>query len=225
MKKRRVFIGLPSYAGFKCSPFNYTLRQTIRLLQSNGYKITVGTCIGNPYIQAARNTLVKEFRESGCNVFLFFDDDMSWNPADALRLLEAEGDIVGGVYPMDDLPTFFCKIPSDKYGFPIVRQDGCILAAGIPTGFMKINGQVFDILSKCYPRLAYGDSHDFFPQGVRNGVWVGEDYAFCDLWRSIGGKLWILPDVDFIHHKKNGNYSGNYHRFLMSLPGGKNHKG
>lgn len=220
--KRRVFIGLPSYVGFKCSSFNSVLKETVILLQKHGYKVQISTCVGNPYVQMARNILVNNFKKSGCNTFLFFDDDMSWKPADALKLLKTKGDIVAGVYPMDDEPTFFCKICSGKHGTPLVRRDGCIKAVGLPTGFMKIEGRVFDVLSKFYPELAFGDYHDFFPQGVRNHVWVGEDYAFCDLWHSIGGELWLLPDVDFIHHKKIGDLKGNYHEFLKRLPGGIN---
>jgi hypothetical protein len=94
---------------------------------------------------------------------------------------------------------------------------------------MVVKRRVFELIKTAYPELSFYDIDkngekvhyfDYFPQGVKQGRWVGEDFAFCRLWSDIGGKMWIVPDIDFVHYdlSKNAEHRGNYHRFLLSQP-------
>jgi hypothetical protein len=65
---------------------------------------------------------------------------------------------------------------------------------------------------------------DLFPQGLEDGQWVGEDYAFCRLWERMGGEIWVVPDMTLSHHGRGVEYSGNYHEYLMRQPTGSNAK-
>lgn len=202
----------------------------------HGYTVYGGVVLGDSFVQRARNRLVKQFRDSPAQVMLFLDDDMSWDPTDVMTLLSTPGPVVAGMYPLkiqgrEIYPT---SLNIDKYGCPVTRKDGCISAWGAMTGFMKIERSVFDILQKEYPKQMYcakinnkpiDTYYDFFPQGVYDERWWGEDYSFCRLWTQTGGKIWILPDIDFVHYGMDDKeYKGNYHKYLMSLPGGVNHK-
>lgn len=83
----------------------------------------------------------------------------------------------------------------------------------IGAGFMLVQRNVFEKLIKSYPELKYYDDegntmHCFFPTlidnpgSVTNGGsnrYLSEDYAFCTLWKKIGGKIMIAPWVALKH--------------------------
>ena len=88
------------------------------------------------------------------------------------------------------------------------------------TGFMLIKTDVFKKIIKERPDLKYknevdgysswGDNfYDFFPAHVNpeNGKYESEDYGFCNLWRSMGGKIHLDPTIK-LHHIGNNSYGG-----------------
>lgn len=219
-KKRGVFLGMLSYLNFPCSSFNFSLLNATKHLRANGYVVDGAAVTACPYIQAGRNAVVYEFLQTDCDTLIFLDDDMSWKPEDIVRLIETPGRVVAGAYrKKKDMVEYAVRIKT-KDTIPLIRPDGCIAAHGVATGFLKIDRYVFTKLQQQYPELRYGLMFDYFPQGVQHHVWVGEDYAFCNLWTKTGGNIWVLPDIDFTHHGPDKDYHGNYHEFLKSLPGG-----
>lgn len=87
------------------------------------------------------------------------------------------------------------------------------------TGFMLIQRDVFSKMMQTYPQLRYKyddkDEHRycFFPTLIDNhgsltgggsDRYLSEDYAFCSLWRKMGGKIMMAPWVALNHI---GNYS------------------
>lgn len=199
------------------------------LCAEKGHTAEFSLLTGNCYVQAARNELVRKFMESGADMLFFLDDDVSWKAEDALQLIEMDDDVVAGIYPkktdVPDYPVVIHTYPVTHY--PVVRQDGCIAATGLPTGFLRISRSVIERLQEAYPGQRYedydngkkvGENYDLFPQGVSNGRWYGEDFAFCNLWAAIGGTMWVVPDIDLTHHSKDRAYPGNYHRFLLEQP-------
>lgn len=228
----RIFIGIPFYREPKCPAFVRSLIVTIKGLKESGYECYAGTVYGDSFVQRARAKLVQQFLKTDCDTMLFFDDDGEWGLDALLKLINTPGDVVAGVYRLKVEPSVI-KYPHgiclDRDNLPIVRDDGCIKAWGVSMGFTKIKRQVFEKLIKAYPEKEYysvkdGKPNDYywdlFPQGVYDHRWLGEDYAFCRLWTNIGGKIWVIPDIDFIHHSQNDAYPGNYHEYLMRLPGG-----
>ena len=43
--------------------------------------------------------------------------------------------------------------------------------------------------------------YDFFQVGVNpsSKKYESEDYGFCQLWRSLGGKIHVLPEIQLTH--------------------------
>lgn len=231
INKRGVFFGLHLYRKPKEAVFYSCMRNAAKLLHRYGYDLNYGLVTGNPYIQLVRDELVGQFLESNANIFLFVADDLEYTGEDMLRLIETPGEVVAGVYSQHVEPANYpVKIFVDSNKKPIVREDGCILAMFVQTGFMRVNRTVFEQVAQAYPKLAYGGfdkikrkafrRHDFFPQGVYGRAWIGEDYAFCKLWIDIGGRVWIIPNLNLIHWKDGRGYPGNFHEYLMRLPGG-----
>ena len=80
------------------------------------------------------------------------------------------------------------------------------------TGFMLIKISAIKRLIKEKPELKYrndvdgylswGDNfYDFFPAQInpKTQKYESEDYGFCNLWRSIGGKVYVDPSINLQH--------------------------
>ena len=78
----------------------------------------------------------------------------------------------------------------------------------IGTGFMMVKREVFDKFKEEYPHLRYKPDHqgqaNFDGQRYIHAYfdtvidpdshrYLSEDYAFCQMWRAIGGEIWICP--------------------------------
>lgn len=88
----------------------------------------------------------------------------------------------------------------------------------IGTGFLMIHRNVFLQFKQSYPQLSYKhdngtEMHCYFPTvidshgSVTDGGsdrYLSEDYAFCSLWKKIGGKILLAPWVVLKHI---GSYS------------------
>ena len=85
----------------------------------------------------------------------------------------------------------------------------------IGTGFMLVQRQVFDKMKEAYPMIKYKPDHvgqkhfdgsryihayfdtvidtDDSPTGGGSERYLSEDYMFCQMWRKIGGKVFLCP--------------------------------
>lgn len=223
----KVFFAVPAYKGLKHIPMLDSLSGTLELCNKRGHEFIFAKIEGNCYIQTARNDLVYEFMQTDADSLFFLDDDISWHPEDALRLIEMDECIVAGVYPFKEHLGYPIVIHCDEQFYPLVRNDGCLHGAMVATGFLRIKREAIETLQHYYPQQKYvkrdpetGEEdhwlYDLFPQGLDKGSWYGEDYAFCRLWTKLGGKIWVVPDIDLGH----GERKGNYHEYLRKLPGG-----
>ncbi|WP_236620610.1 hypothetical protein [Basilea psittacipulmonis] len=109
----------------------------------------------------------------------------------------------------------------------VIGPDGFFEIDEAPTGFMMIKRQVFEKLIQAYPDLNYvpdsigvenkGFHYRFFdvmvdPQSKR---YLSEDYAFCKLWRNIGGKIYADAHSN-LTHQGSKLYQGDFARSLQT---------
>lgn len=200
------------------------VEQSVPLLRAAGWEEILITEVGNPYISAARATMLRKALDAPADVVVFLDYDLSWAPGDLLTLIETEGECVAGLYRFKkDDEEYMGAWETDATHRPMLRDDGCIKGSRIPAGFMKITREGVARFMRAYPHLQYGDPiapHiDLFNHGAFEGAWYGEDYAFSRNFKAAGGDLWIVPDLSLTHHGDKP-YPGNLHQFLMRQPGG-----
>lgn len=209
--------------------FVTALEASIPLIHAAGWDEAMVQEIDNPYIGGARAKMLRKALDHQADVIVFLDYDLEWDPKALLDLIETEGDVVAG--------TYRCKIPEEQYmgavfsgpdGTPEVRADGCIRASVAPAGFLKITKECVDKFMGAYPELCYGPKYhqsvDLFNHGAHQGLWWGEDYAFCRRWREAGHDVWIKPDIEITHWKGETPHQGNFHKFLLAQPGGSHHE-
>ena len=203
-----------------------SLEASIPLIKKAGWDDYMVSEQGCPYISNARATMLRKALDVQADVIVFIDHDVSWEPKDLLTLIETEGDVVAGTYRFkkdEEVYMGMCLPYPD--GQPQVRQsDGALRAYCAPAGFLKITKECVNTFMGEFPELCYGDkfapSVDLFNHGAHEGIWFGEDYAFCRRWRETGGDVILVPDLNISHWDGVLEYKGNYHRYLQRQPGG-----
>ena len=242
----KFFVAVPSYDRRISVPTVQGLLNAIQVFQLNNipfeFKFEVGMC----WISMARNSLARAFMESDCTDMIFIDDDIGFPPLAFRDLISSGEDIVAGVYPKKETDENYAALFKVNQKSELNVENGLIEADGLPTGFMKIKRSVFEKLQADFdrmqvklevlqkenpdlviPELIYTDvrygkkTYNFFGEFVSNGRWFGDDFGFCRRWQNILGRLWVLPNITFIH-QGNKNYEGNLHQYLSrSAQGGK----
>lgn len=206
-------------------PYDVTVKSleaSLPLIEAAGYTHGLAQVVDNPYISAARASAIRAALDAKADIIICIDYDLSWRPHDLLKLIQTEGDVVGGTYrAKHDEVHYMGTIESDANNRPLCRADGAIKAMLLPAGFLKITKEAIDKFMIDYPELCYGPQYhlsvDLFNHGVYERVWWGEDYTFCRRWREKGGDIWLVPDLSLNHHKDDKVYEGNFHRYLLGL--------
>ena len=225
----KVIFATPSLGG-PTSPYIKSLEDSLKLIVDAGWEEGYVQEIGNPYISAARATMTRKAIDAKADVIVYIDYDLSWKPEDLLKLIETPGDVVAGVYRYKkETVEYMGNFVAGDDGRPVVREDGCIKASHVPGGFLKVTVGALRHFAKFHPHLLYGDplnpSIDLFNHGAVDGMWWGEDYAFCRRWTEAGGDIWVVPNMDLNHHAGETVFEGNFHKHLLGLPGGSNFEG
>lgn len=223
----KVVIGVPTLTKPHDATLN-AIEEAIPALDRAGIVHSLVAEIGCPYISCARAILMRKAFEADADAIVFLDHDVSFRPEDLVKLIKAPGDVVAGTYRFKKVEEEYMGALVDVEDHrPIVREDGCIKADRVPAGFLKITRAAVEKFKRCFPHLIFKDrdgfeSVDLFNHGAHDGLWYGEDYAFCRNWVSIGGEIWLVPDLNIDHHHGEVAYRGNFHEFMLRQPGGSN---
>lgn len=228
-KKPKVVFGIPLPKGQ--IPHKKTiesLENCLPAVEAAGWEHGL-THVTGPYISGGRAELTRKGMDAKADAMVYIDYDVSWDPQDIVKLLTTEGDVVAGTYRCKtddpDEILYMGAIFNDPVDFkPIGRGDGCIKAKVVPAGFLKVTAGAIDMFMRAYPDLCYGPQYslsiDLFHHGAHAGLWWGEDYAFSRNYLDAGGEIWLVPDMNIDHWQGESVYKGNYHKFLLSQPGG-----
>lgn len=223
-KRTRVWFCCPTITR-PFPAFLEALERSVPVLDAAGIDHSTTYEVGNPYISAARATMLRRALDAKADIIVFLDHDLSWEPEDLLRLIQTPGDVVAGTYRFKtDEVEYMGALESDQYGRPITRDDYAVRAEWAPAGFLKITAACVERFMRAYPQLVYGPAYapsvDLFNHGAHEGVWYGEDVAFCRRWRECGGEVWIATDLRLTHHTADKAYPGDFFTFLRRQPGG-----
>ena len=226
---KKVIFCTPSLSG-PTAPYVKSLEDSLPIIEAAGWEHGYVQAISCPYISAARANMLRAALDAKPDAIVYIDYDLSWRPGDLLKLIETEGDVIGGTYrcKTEDGATkeFYMGTWETNADFtPKLRaSDGAIEAKLVPAGFLKITPEAVDKFMVAYPELCYGPMYhlsvDMFNHGVRNRLWYGEDYMFCNRWKDKCGDIWLVPNLSLDHHAKDKVYPGNLHEFLLRQPGG-----
>lgn len=185
-------------------------------LMQKGIQVTHDAIPGNCYLDHTRNKMVARFLESDATDILMIDADVQFPHEAAVQIALCKRPFVGGAYP---LKTEELKFPVGflEKGKVTVTDDGLVEMAALPTGFLRLNRAVFEIMDK--GAYTFGDDptefRSYFKTGIIDGKYWGEDTQFCKEWRQKGGRIHMLPNVAFSHWGMQA-WDGNWFDWLTA---------
>ena len=174
-----------------------------------GIDWTMETMTNESLISRARNTLTAKFLHNKESTHLMFiDADIGWEPWHLLVMLNADKDVIGGLYPMKSLPVKWCV---NGFEGAEVSEDGNLQEVSkTGTGFMLIKRSVFEKLNAHPATKPFMNDiglpvelnpymKTYFDTAVRENRYYSEDWTFCENWRDLGGQVWVDKRVLLKH--------------------------
>lgn len=209
LKTTRVHICMPCYGGMLSEQTFMSFVKWGNTCRQLGLDWTVETMTNESLISRARNTLTAKFLSTpGSTHLMFIDADIGWEPWHLLVMLNAQKDVIGGLYPMKSLPVKWCVngIPgkSEEPGSNLIE----VTKTG--TGFLLIKRDVFEKLN-AHPAVRHfnndiglpqeldANMKTYFDTAVRENRYYSEDWTFCENWRDLGGQVWVDKRVLLKH--------------------------
>ena len=215
LRQQRVHICMPCYGGMLTESTFMSYIKWSNTCRQLGLDWTIETMTNESLISRARNTLVAKFLNTPQSTHLMFvDADIGWEPWHLLVLLNADKDVIGGLYPMKTMPVKWVV-----NGFDGAKEEGHLQEVSkTGTGFMLIKRHVFEKLARHPAVKTFAndiglpkelDPHmkTYFDTAVRENRYYSEDWTFCENWRDFGGEVWVDKRVLLKH---TGTYVFDY---------------
>ena len=169
---KKVFIATPMYGGACFGFYAQSLLQLNNLLRDNNIESMMSFMFNESLITRGRNALAHAFMKSNATHLMFIDADIHFNPADFLKMLEADKDVICGIYPKKEINWASVRKAIDsgvpdthlKYhtGSFVANLKNYVGEATVPvnepveiwnggTGFMLIKRDVFELMKPVIP--------------------------------------------------------------------------
>jgi hypothetical protein len=224
-----IFIATPCFGGNVTTGYMTSIINLLQSAETHGVSVSLNLLGRDSLISRARNTLTAQFMTMNeATHLMFIDADISFDPESVYRMMAFDGDIVGGMYPakalcwtppdkiaMQEPPHNATLQYVGKFceGNELERRGPFATGIYAATGFMMIKRRVIKRLIQAHPELAYSGDHvdtpdktkrDYyalFECGIdpRTREYLSEDFGFCQLWRNLGGKIWLDVEAPLTH--------------------------
>lgn len=213
----RLTIAIPAYDGKLLCKQVHSLMAAHQHLSKIGVPVTLRFAEGCSLVPVARNMLVHEFlADRDQTHLLFLDSDILFAPGDLVRLVAMATfhDCVSGVYPAKTPEPRFYAVPleGESGEIPQCSETGLLAHDRVPAGFLCLSRAMLEKMAEAYPDRSVTPRHGphagqkmaalfdtmIVSQGDTHEYW-GEDFAFCKLWRDLGGIAWVDPTIRLQH--------------------------
>lgn len=224
---KKLYVAVCAYTGHTHAETSRCLMESMLDAMVRGWRFEYRTYPGVSIISRARNTVVSDFLQSDASDLILIDADVAWEPGAMCRIAAPEVDVVAGVYPHRADPlTWPIRWLVDRPYLIADPATGLLEVDGVPAGFMRISRACLERMTEHYADRWYNDAAAITKKSValfhhelaEHELW-GEDIWFCRLWREIGGKVWIDPNLT-LQHIGYKTFLGSIGDWLKARPGG-----
>jgi len=187
-KKGNIFVCTPMYGGMCTGYYTQSLLTLGPVLNQNGYDMAYSAMFNESLIQRGRNALAHGFMQRPeCTHLMFIDADIKFNPQDIIKMIEADKDIICGIYPKKEINWVEVEkavkegVPTDKLktrtASVVVNLKDYAGSVTVPvsepveifnggTGFMLIKRNTFEVMKSVVN--SYNNDVLFLDGGISN---------------------------------------------------------
>jgi len=218
---KHLFVATPMYGGQCFGFYAQSCLQLQNLCKNANVNVSFSYLFNESLIQRARNLLASHFLKSDATHMMFIDADIRFNPNDIFPMMEADKDIICGIYPKKEINWLTVRnainagVPDDQLkhhtGAFVVNLVDYQTEVPVPvnqpveiwnggTGFMLIKREVFEGLIGKVP-MYLNNVLDL--QNKDNGQTIHEFFATQIEPES---KLLLSEDYDFCKKARNNGF-------------------
>jgi len=217
LRKQHIQFSLPMYGGMCHESLMTGMVKFAIYAQRIGMPFSIDSMSNESLIQRARCHLTAKFLDNAVATHLMFiDSDIGFEPEHIFKLVLADKDIIGGLYPKKSIPPDFVVNVSpeavDEAG-QVKMTDGLIPVSRLGTGFMLIKREVFEKHMAAYPQTKFTNNigldpkynkwcYTFFDCVIsqdENREMLSEDWYFCAKSRVLGIDIFADPTIRLNH--------------------------
>jgi hypothetical protein len=217
-----IKLATPMYQGECSGHFMESVLNLFNECHKRNISLSWNFLFNESLIARGRNILVNNLFEGDATHLLFVDSDMKFSPLDIIGMIEADKDVIAAVCPRKEINWTKLKQAIKNNDSEIEKRCGNfnfvpleintditvskyepLEVARAGTGVMLIKKQVFDTLKpyvKTFKSQEGKNIFEYFKTEIDdNGLFFGEDYYFCELYKKHGGKIFVAPWTDVGH--------------------------
>jgi hypothetical protein len=99
----KLFVATPMYGGLCHGQYTVGLLTSVGVFSKAGIQMQFAYMMNESLITRARNSLAYDFLDTDCTHLMFIDADIGFNPEAIPPMLEADKDIICGMYPKKEI--------------------------------------------------------------------------------------------------------------------------
>jgi len=154
---------------------------------------------------------------------LCLDADIEFEPEDIIKMLDYNKPVVGGIYPkkkinwdkITELVNQTNEITLTSEAIQAITKEPVLILLDDPTnninddfietrytgtGILLVQRNVFEKMRTNFPNDIYNTIYfRYFDTEIKDGIYLSEDYWFCDRWRQLGGKIYVYTKFKCRH--------------------------
>lgn len=217
LQQCKLLLATPFYKREAYTNYIASLLPCIKALETLGVQYRWIQIAGDAYVDRAKNSILAHFlsHDDQYTDLIMIDSDLGWDLDGFLRLLISEEEFTCGLYPMKHDSTYAVQNFVEP---PCIEPSGLIEVIWATGGFVHFKRACIEKMYQVYGADYYEDlrsAHhertvNLYCCAVYEGKRYGEDVEFCRKWRTMGGKIYVEPRINFEHVGSNvttGNYS------------------
>lgn len=101
--KAKLFLATPMYGGLCTGQYTLGLFQSAQVFAQNRVMVYYSFMQNESLITRGRNSLAHDFLTTDATHLMFIDADIGFNPHDIITMIDADKDIICGVYPKKEI--------------------------------------------------------------------------------------------------------------------------
>jgi hypothetical protein len=172
-KKPKLFVATPMYGGMCVGGYTMGILECVQTFMQNNIQMYYSYMMNESLITRARNGMAYDFMQSDATHLMFIDADITFKPQDIVRMVQADKDIICGLYPKKEINwqlisdavkqgVDYKDLPNYTGSFVVNLVGGALESTGNVnepmeidnggTGFMLIKRSVFEKLQPTVPK-------------------------------------------------------------------------